>query len=295
MIPQRRFDSTASQLRGSIAIAGPASPVQTYIDPAQSTLWISMVSPERKPHNFTNELLSSLLEVLDHLDEQVPVGHSPMHYAVLRSAHPQYFSLGGDLSYFLQCIRAHDSAALRRYSMLCLDMIHRWASVLNRDTTSISLVQGRALGGGFEAALGSEYIIAEEHAEFGLPEILFGLFPCSGAMSLLARRIGLAAAERIMRSGKIYTAAEMLEMGVIDEVCSSGRGEAAVREFIHEHAKRRKARMAMQRARARMMPLDYAELAAVVDDWVDTAMHLDDDEIRVLETLVRMQRTDFAH
>ena len=274
--------------------------VSTRFDPARATLWIGMEARPKRAHNFSPELLRNLSALIDQIDEnglRWPSGDDelPVHYVVLRSEHPEYFNLGGDLGYFLDCIRRHDRAGLRRYSMQCLDMIYRWATALNRNTTSLSLVQGRALGGGFEAALGADYVIAEEHAEFGLPEILFGLFPCSGAMSLLVRRIGVAAAERIMRSGKIYTAAEMLDMGVIDEVCPSGRGETAVREFIEEHAKRRKARMAMQRARARMIPLDYAELATVVDEWVDAALQLEEAELRVLETLARMQRTELAH
>lgn len=297
MMPQQ----TLSRLKYLPQVASAASElVQTRFDRMSSALWVSMVPRERKPHNFSREMLASLQTLTEHFDDLGPrweteAGDEPVHYVVLRSLHPEYFSLGGDLAYFLECIRSRDPNPLRRYSMQCLDMIYRWATVLNREATTVSLVQGRALGGGFEAALAADYLIAEEHAEFGLPEILFGLFPCSGAMSLLGRRIGVTAAERLMRSGKVYSAAEMLELGVIDEICPSGRGEAAVREFIGEHAKRRKARLALQRARSRMQPLDYAELAAVVDEWVETALQLDDDEIRVLETLVRMQRTEFAH
>src|SRR3972149_4441233 len=56
--------------------------------------------------------------------------------------------------------------------------------------TTISLVQGDALGGGFETALSSDVIIAEQSAAMGLPEVLFNLFPGMGAYSLLTRRIG---------------------------------------------------------------------------------------------------------
>ena len=60
--------------------------------------------------------------------------------------------------------------------------------------TTISLVQGDALGGGFESALSSDIIVAEESAQLGLPEILFNLFPewaptaCSRGASACARR-----------------------------------------------------------------------------------------------------------
>ena len=58
--------------------------------------------------------------------------------------------------------------------------------------TKIVLVQGDALGGGFECALASDVIVAEESAQMGLPEILFNLFPawaraaCSRAASASA-------------------------------------------------------------------------------------------------------------
>ncbi len=274
--------------------------LSTRFDEATSTLWIALQSRFRRTHHLAADVLQRLREVLDQVAESELRWHGigselPLHYAVLRSEHPACFSLGGDLGHLLECARKHDGGALRRYAMQSMDTLYLWATAWNRGVTTISLVQGRALGAGFEAALAADYVIAEEGAEFGFPEILFGLFPCNGAMSLLGRRIGLAAAERMIRSGRMYSATELLEMGVVDQVCPAARGDIAVREFIEEHAKRRNARLAVQRARARMQPLDYAELAAVVADWVDVALQLGEDELRLLETLIRMQRTDFAH
>ena len=54
-------------------------------------------------------------------------------------------------------------------------------SSFNLPFTTISLVQGDALGGGFEAALCGDIIIAEKQARFGFPEVLFNLFPGMGA------------------------------------------------------------------------------------------------------------------
>src|SRR4029079_15893807 len=126
--------------------------------------------------------------------------------------------LGGDLAYFRECIRQRDHQGLRDYSMLCVDMIYQWSSTLSQHATTVALVQGRALGGGFETALASYYIIAEEQSEFGFPEILFGLFPCTGAMSFLARRVGVHEAERMMTNGKVYSAPELKAKGVVDEL-----------------------------------------------------------------------------
>ncbi len=255
---------------------------------------------KNRPQNFSNGLLQAFHDLINHVYQNQGLwgdenDGQPIHYAVLRSKHPDYFSLGGDLNYFLHCIQHGDAESLRSYSVLCIDMIYQWATAITQRSTTIALIQGRALGGGFETALSADYIVAEEHAEFGFPEILFGLFPCTGGMSLLARRVGVHEAEKIMRNGKIYSAHELEEIGIIDRVCPSGAGESAIGEFIVEHSKRRKARQALQNAKARLTALNYEELNCVVNDWVAAAMCLTENELRVLETLVKMQRSEFAH
>jgi DSF synthase len=177
------------------------------------------------------------------------------------------------------------------YSKLCLDIMYDWATTSTNSMTTIALVQGKALGGGFEAALSADYLIAEEQSTFGVPEIMFGLFPCTGGMSLLARRIGIHQAERMLTSPRLYSAIELKEMGVIDEICPSGDGNAAVERFISSHAKRRAARLMLQKAKHRIAPLDYSELLAVVDDWVELAMRLSNEELRVMDMLIMMQQS----
>ena len=77
-------------------------------------------------------------------------------------------------------------------------------------------MQGDALGGGFECALASDLIVAEERAQLGFPEILFNLFPGMGAYSLLSRRVGMKGAEKMILSARLYTAEELHELGVVD-------------------------------------------------------------------------------
>jgi DSF synthase len=274
--------------------------VDTEFDPQQQILWITMAMQRARPQNFSWPLLRTLQELLTSLAANNGgwLDHGeirPVNYAVMASAHPMYFSLGGDLGHFLECINRHDGESLQRYSADCLDMMYRFAQQIGRQTTTIALVQGRALGGGFETALAANYIIAEEHAEFGLPEILFGLFPCTGALSLLGRRVGLKKAEELATNGRIYSAAELHEMGIVDEVCPTGSGHSATSAFILEHSKRQKARQALRNAWSRMAPLDYQELSTVVSDWVDAALRLSENELRVLNTLVKMQRAELAH
>jgi DSF synthase len=253
-----------------------------------------------RSQNFSPELLHDVFELNSaiHTNGVTWVANGakqPIHYVVLQSAHPDYFSLGGDLAYFRECIRKRDHKALRDYSMLCVDMIFQWSSTLSQHATTIALVQGRALGGGFETALASDFIVAEEHSEFGFPEILFGLFPCTGAMSLLCQRVSPHQAERMMSDGKIYSAAELKALGIVDEICPRGQGAVAVERLIAAHAKHRTARLMMQRGRHRLSPLNYMELQTVVGEWVEAAMGLSEDNLRVLDMLIQMQRASVIH
>lgn len=263
---------------------------------SSNTLWVTMKQDiTANSHNFSLPLLHDFRDIIRALQvnsgEWLDKGELvPIHYAVIKSEHPDYFNLGGDLKHFRNCIRKRDKKSLYDYSKLCLDIIFDWATSSSQVMTSIALVQGKALGGGFETALSADYLIAEEHSTFGFPEIMFGLFPCSGGMSLLARRVSVYQAERMMTTPRIYSAAELKEMGIVDEICPKGGGELAVEKFINSHAKRRPARLMLQRARHRLAPLDYTELSTVVDEWVDLALALSDEELRVMDMLIMMQQ-----
>jgi len=265
-----------------------------------NALWLSMTqSPAGRSQYFSLDLLHDLHELHTEIKHNGGTWFAngakrSIHYVIMKSAHPEYFSLGGDLSYFRECIRNGDKKLLRDYSMLCVDMIYDMCTVLNKNATTVALIQGRALGGGFEGALAADFIIAEEHSEFGFPEILFGLFPCTGGMSLLARRVGVHQAERMMTNGKIYSASELKMLGVVDEICPRGQGVAAVDRFIAGHAKQRIARQLLQRSRHRLAPLDYDELRTVVDEWADAAMNLAPPQLRVMDMLIDMQRASVA-
>lgn len=269
------------------------SSLATRLDSSLDTLWVSLQPVAGRPLNFSPELLSGLERLLDRIEEnnwhwQEDSREGRLRYLVLASDHPRHFALGGDLAYFQSCIESGNAGALRAYSLRCLDLIRRIFSA-TKEVTTITLVQGRALGGGFETALSASHLIAERGAEFGFPEIAFGTFPCTGGMTLLANRIGLRRAAAFMRNARIHSAAELYAQGVVDEVCEPGEGPAAVQRFIAEHRRRYNARMALQRAEARMGAFDLVELRTVVEDWVETAMALSAEERRVLGTLVRMQ------
>ncbi|WP_455365310.1 crotonase/enoyl-CoA hydratase family protein [Kaarinaea lacus] len=215
-------------------------------------------------------------------------GH-PIKYLVLASQTPDVFNLGGDLNLFAQHILERNSDHLLTYAKACVDVLYENAVNLSLPITTISLVEGTALGGGFEAALSSNVLIAERSAELGLPEILFNLFPGMGAYSLLARRLGLVEAEKMITSGKVYNAAELFEMGVVDVLAEDGKGKEAVTAYIKKHKRARNGMLAVHAARQRFHPMTYEELMDITRIWVDAALNLERKDLRMMERLVQAQ------
>jgi DSF synthase len=209
---------------------------------------------------------------------------------VVASRTPGIFNMGGDLALFALLIKTRERDAIARYAKLCIDHMHRRIQNYSCPTlTTISLVQGDALGGGFEAALASDVIVAEQSAQMGLPEILFNLFPGMGAYSLLSRRIGVRAAEELILSGKILPASELHAMGIVDVLAQDGQGETAVRDWIARNAKRRNGMQAIFCARQLIHPVTRAELDGIVELWVEAALRLSERDLKMMNRLAGAQ------
>jgi DSF synthase len=186
-------------------------------------------------------------------------------------------------------IRNRDRGALSHYAKTCVDACFAHATDLNLPIVTVAMVQGDALGGGFESVLGSDVVIAESHAKFGLPEILFGLFPAMGAYSFLGRRIGAKAAEEMIMSGRIFTARDLADRGIVDRVAEPGEGEAAVRAFLGEAKRKFAAYRAIYQVRRRFHPLTYDEMIDIANLWVEAALSLEDAHVRRMTTLASAQ------
>jgi 3-hydroxyacyl-CoA dehydrogenase len=87
----------------------------------------------------------------------------------------------------------------------------------------IAALHGTALGGGLELALVAHHRIAVPSAKAGLPEVKLGLIPGAGGTQRLPRLIGVEAALVLMTDGQPVTAAEALEIGLVDALAEEGR------------------------------------------------------------------------
>jgi DSF synthase len=217
-----------------------------------------------------------------------------IRYSVVASMTPGAFNLGGNLELFIQLIRNGDRNGLLRYATLCIDVMSPRMNHFGLPLTTISLIQGDALGGGLESALASDVIIAEKSSKMGFPEILFNLFPGMGAYSLVARKIGTADAEKMILSGNIYSAEELFELGLVDVLAEDGEGGAAVEQFIRKQSRSSNGFMAVQRARQRFNPVTNQELMDITILWADAAMQLSEKDLKVMERLVRSQQKHYG-
>lgn len=217
-----------------------------------------------------------------------------LDFVVLESAVPGVFNLGGDIALFRRLIAAGDRAGLSHYARLCIDVCHHNIVHYQLPCQTISLVTGMALGGGMESALSSNVVIAEKSAEFGLPEVLFNLFPGMGAWNLIGRRVGSRLAEEIITSGRSYTGEELHRLGLVDVLAEDGQGEQALRDYIRGARRKQKTLNALARVRDTLTPISHADLVAVVDIWVDAALGLDARDLKMMERLVKAQSRAFV-
>lgn len=255
---------------------------------AENAIWWARMAPLGRP-SFTNGLLRDIDRMHADLTNVMRAAPDAMRHVVLGSSVPGIYNLGGDLALFAQLIRAGDLDGLRHYGHVAVEAIHRNHTAFGLPVTTIALVQGDALGGGFECALAHDVIVAERSAKFGLPEVLFNLFPGMGAYSFLSRRIGRVAAERMILSGKMYGAAELHGMGLVDVLAEDGEGEEAVREYVERTGRRFNAHRALFETRRRVEPVTLDELRHVVDGWAEAALKLGEADIRKMLRLAGAQ------
>ncbi|MSO70058.1 MAG: hypothetical protein EXQ98_07275 [Alphaproteobacteria bacterium] len=131
------------------------------LDRETEILWCNQRHRERP--SFTPRLLRDVQA----FQQRVKARHAGIdapafRYLVWASARPEVFNLGGDLDLIYQLVTRQDRAGLLRYVRACIDICHQNANKLDLPIVTVALCQGETLGGGFEAALSSDVIIAED-------------------------------------------------------------------------------------------------------------------------------------
>lgn len=243
---------------------------------------------------FNVDMLNDLRRMQRHLAQGNDAPRAPragidFDFMIVGSATPGIFNLGGDLALFRNLVQSRDRDALRAYARLCVDVVCANEMSYEAPMVTIAQVEGSCLGGGFEAALSCDVIIAEEHVKFGFPEILFGLFPGMGAINFLSRRLARAHVIDLILSGRTFSASALLDLGLIDRVVATGEGPRTVQNYIARHKKNNRAHSAVHGSMRQTNPYTALEFDHIISEWVDVAMQLSDKQLNKMLRLAEAQ------
>ncbi len=215
---------------------------------------------------------------------------NPINFFVYASQVPNVFGYGGELSELIKVIEKKDRSNLERCAKYVIETSYINAMNFWAPLQTIALVEGDAIGGGFQAALSYNVIIAEEQANFGLQQTRFNLCPGIGIYSLLARVVGMRNADRIILDSKLYSAEEMYHLGVVTEVAKEGEGGKAIQRYMRRYLRSANVMQTLHAARLRYAPFAFKELEEMAALWVDSMLRFDKEDLLRLEKIAEAQK-----
>lgn len=219
------------------------------------------VSLHRKPCNEIGRQtlgdLEQLVEVLGTLREEIAA-------VVFSSAIEAGFSAGADLVQLYREMQGLDREARLAGVREFLERIHRALNAIDAaGAVTIAAVHGVCFGGGFELALVSDLIIADQTARFCFPELRLGLVPGFGGIPRLKRDLGNAVVRDLLLTGRSVNAKKALETGLVSQVVGEGHALRVARQTAQQARKfdRETTRVAKQFVK----PIPYSELRQEIE------------------------------
>lgn len=160
-----------------------------------------------------------------------------------------------------------------------LDAFHNLLRALIKvSKPTFAVARGQCLGGGLELAAFCHWIFASEDARFGQPEIKLGVFPPVASL-VLPQRIGQAAADDLILTGRSLTAHEAQQLGLVHAVTADP--EKALHDYLSEHILPKSA-----------AALQFAVKAARYDFYRTFLQHLEAVEKLYLQELMATEDAD---
>jgi enoyl-CoA hydratase/carnithine racemase len=166
--------------------------------------WLEYHRPPRNDFNW--EMLRELPIALDEL-----LGAADVRVIVMASAVGRYFSTGADLTVF----HGMSQDAFASWVSTCHALVRQMRAARK---PLLAAIHGTAVGGGLEIVLHCDVRFAAHDAKLGQPEVNIGLIPPVGGTQALARLLGRPRALRLLYEGGLISAAEALDIGLVDLV-----------------------------------------------------------------------------
>jgi DSF synthase len=212
-----------------------------------------------------------------------------VRHMILASDWDDVFSLGGDLDFFVDCIKRRDRDSLLKYAFDCVRVGHVFHGGFEGTVSTTSVICGQALGGGLEGAASCQTIITEEGGNLQLPEIKFGMFPGMGAISYLSRRVPGPFVRDMVEKGHPVSTEQAYAVRMVDELVPRGQGLRAAHRLNEGLEHGFHARMATRYGLSLAQGPSLAELEGIASSWVDVAFKIDLRDMRLMNRLASVQ------
>jgi enoyl-CoA hydratase len=164
---------------------------------------VVLLNRPKQLNALSGELMGDLVTTLVELDEDAEVR------AIVLGGNERAFAAGADIA---------ELAAGTPISLYENRRIDAWDSIRALRTPIVAAVSGFCLGGGCELAMLCDLIVASESAKFGQPEINLGVLPGAGGTQRLTRAVGKALAMDMILTGRMLSAREALDFGLVARV-----------------------------------------------------------------------------
>jgi enoyl-CoA hydratase/carnithine racemase len=224
------------------------------------------------------ELMEELAEVLERWDAD------PELRCIVIAGGDEWFAAGADIK----------AMAERTFVETMTSPTARfWPRLAAVRTPLVAAVSGYALGGGCELALACDMIVASESAEFGQPEILLGIIPGGGGTQRLARVMGKQRAMELVLTGRRITAAEAMELRIVNRVAGTGEWLDAAMELAEVVARRPP--LAVRLGKQAVLAADETPLAAGLEQerrLFELAMATED-RVEGMNAFIEKRKPDF--
>jgi 3-hydroxyacyl-CoA dehydrogenase / enoyl-CoA hydratase / 3-hydroxybutyryl-CoA epimerase len=241
---------------------------------ADGIAWLTFDKPGTSTNVLSRDTVVELDSHVQALERQRPKG------VVIRSAKPGGFIAGADVKEFSELASAEQAFELVRGAQRIFDAIEALPC------PTVAVIDGFALGGGFELALACRYRVGVNSDKFsiGLPEVMLGIHPGFGGTVRAVRRAGVRTAMEMMLTGKTLRADKAKRAGFVDRLVFPADAEAAARELIIRQPKPRRPRFLdrmlswplvrglvrkqlIAQVRAKARPEHYPAPYAIIDLW----------------------------
>jgi len=168
-----------------------------------AAIGVVLMNRPKQLNALSGELMDALSAALEELDAD------PEIRAIVIGGGERAFAAGADIN---------ELAAGTPVSLYEARRLDRWDAIRDVRTPLVAAVSGFCLGGGCELAMLCDVIVASESAKFGQPEINLGVLPGAGGTQRLTRAVGKAIAMDMILTGRMLSAREALDFGLVARV-----------------------------------------------------------------------------